>query len=236
MESVLTPHNAEMHAGWMGFGGALAGIASGVALSAYADCARGRKKALLVALLAAATACALAFALACRLGGSRVHGSRRSLVALVEAPHVDSAVPGHSRHSAARLVVLYITCVGNALCVNAAVPLFFECAVEAAFPIAEGLVTTSLTVVSNVFSLCFLLIPSLPHVGTQWMNWALVAACALALLIVSPLAEPRLRLLVDLDGDDADDARTPDATDGDAPVAVGPDDEQPRSHVESASS
>ena len=190
---------AETHAGWMGCAGALAGIVGGVGLSVYSDRVRGAKRMLLVALQAVATACSLAFAVLCSTGHPDGHPKQQG-APLVEggSGDADAAAPQHV--STATLAALYTTSIGTALCVQSAAPLYYECAVEAAYPIAEGLVTTVLTVASNVATLIFLLVPALPQLGsTQWMNWTLAATCALAMALVCPLAEPRRRLQVDVD-------------------------------------
>ena len=192
MKAVLPADKAETQGGWMGFGGAIAGIFGGILLSAYADRAsarQGRKKWLLMALEATAVACALAFAVLCGLPEPSRHTAAPS--------NSSSTTSDEAQVSTWRLTLLYVTSIGVALCVNAAAPLFYEAAVEAAFPIAEGLVTTVLTVSMNIAVLVFLLVPCVPHGGTQWMNWTLALACALALLIVCPLSEPRKRLQVD---------------------------------------
>ena len=189
LAAVLPDDVAEEQAGWMGFGGAIAGVVGGVGLSAYAD-TRGKKKPLLVGLVVASVVSSLGFALLC---------------AFPEPPSSPSseAEPASGDEQASvssgRLAALYATSIATALCVNAAVPLFYECAVEAAYPIAEGLVTTVLTVSMNVAALLFLLVPYVPNLGTQWMNWTLAASCLVAVHVVCPLAEPRRRLQIDVD-------------------------------------
>ena len=88
-------------------------------------------------------------------------------------------------------------------CVNAAIPLYFELAVEATYPVAEGLTTTGITLLQNAPCLAFLMLPMVPGLGTKWMNWALVGACFVATLVVVPLAEPSRRLAVDALGSTA---------------------------------
>ena len=93
---------------------------------------------------------------------------------------------------------------------NAATPLYYELAVEATYPVAEGLTTAAITLVQNLFCFLFLLVPqTLPALGTQWMNWAVVGACAVGLLAVLPLNEPRRRLAIDTSGGLPADAFAP---------------------------
>ncbi len=81
---------------------------------------------------------------------------------------------------------------------NAATPLYYEMAVESAYPIAEGTVTAVLTSVQNAFVFVFLLALQLaPSLSTAWLNWAVVGACAAAFAMVVPLAEQQRRLAVD---------------------------------------
>ena len=98
---------------------------------------------------------------------------------------------------------MFMASIIGSLFANAVVPLYYELAVEATYPVAEGLTTTSLTLLQNLPAGVFLLMPLLPGLGTpggaltQWMNWALVGACVVATLAVLPLEEPCRRLAVD---------------------------------------
>ena len=62
----------------------------------------------------------------------------------------------------------YVTSISGSTCVNAAIPLFFELAVEGTYPIAEGLTTTGLTVLQNAPAGLFLVLPMVPGLGTKW--------------------------------------------------------------------
>ena len=211
MKAVLPADEAESQAGLMGFGGALAGIVGGVALSAFSDRGRGRKKMLLIALMVVAAACALAFALLCteyipdswlllEKEARTVNAEARTVnseARTVNADQSDSTKKAGSV-SPARMAALYATSIITALCINAAAPIFFESSVEAAYPVGEGLVTIVATVLSNLGCLFFLMAPSITP-NTKWMNWTLVAVCVLSLLLVCPIAEPRGRLQLDMD-------------------------------------
>mmetsp|Transcript_13764 Transcript_13764/g.27918 ORF Transcript_13764/g.27918 Transcript_13764/m.27918 type:complete len:214 (+) Transcript_13764:3-644(+) len=185
MQGVLPADEAEAQAGLLGCWGAIAGIVGGIGLGVCADRVRsrpGRRKALLVGSCALAAVFFSAFAVAC-------------------APSLLPAA--WAAAATARLVIMYITSIGGSMCVNAAIPLFFELAVEATYPIAEGVTTTGLTVLQNLPAGAFLLMPLLPGLGTpggaltQWMNWVLVGASIVATLVVLPLEEPCRRLAFD---------------------------------------
>ena len=211
MQGVLPAAEAQAQAGLLGCWGAIAGMVGGIGLSVCADRVRsrpGRRKALLVGACASATLCFSTFALAC-------------------AP---SLLPtAWAALTTARLVAMYITSIGGSMCINAAIPLYYELAVEATYPIAEGLTTTGLTVLQNLPAGAFLLMPMLPGLGTpggaltQWMNWALVGACIVATLAVLPLEEPSRRLAVDAPLSEALSevlSETPSAASGLAPLPI----------------
>ena len=158
--------------------GALAGIVGGVGLGLLADryiSTRGQRKRLLVASCALGALGFALFSLACTRGGV-----------------LDFAPDG------ARVAVIYGASIFGSLWANAATPIYYELAVEATYPVAEGLTTTAITLVQNGFCFAFLLVPEmLPQLGTTWMSWAVTGACTLSLLMLLPLAEPRRRLAVD---------------------------------------
>ena len=103
-----------------------------------------------------------------------------------------------------RLGVLYLGAVLASLAFNAAVPLFYELAVEASYPIGEGLVTMLVTVGMNIGVLIFLFLPNIPGIGTIWMNYTAAVAGAVAFCIILPLSEKRIRLAVDVDIDEGE--------------------------------
>ena len=76
-----------------------------------------------------------------------------------------------------RLALYYMTCIFGGLTVNGSIPLFFELAVESSYPVAEGINTGFMTFSNNVYCTIFLSLPLINGVGTQWMNWFLVASC-----------------------------------------------------------
>ena len=65
------------------------------------------------------------------------------------------------------------------LLVNGTIPLFYELGVESAYPIAEGLTTSVLTLINNFWCLVFLFVPSIPGLGssTSWFMIIIPIRC-----------------------------------------------------------
>ena len=185
MQDVLPPADAEQTAGLLGMVGALAGIVGGVGLGFIADRTRrpGKRKALLVT--------------SCSLGCVAF-----SAFALITSSLATVLLPHGWTHGPTKLSIMYATSIVGSVGVNAAMPLYFELAVEATYPVAEGLTTTSMTIVQNAPAALFLVLPMLPGLGTGWASWAVVGACAFATLVVLPLREPGSRRAVDAASDE----------------------------------
>ena len=65
---------------------------------------------------------------------------------------------------------------------------------------AEGLTTAAITVGSYLAVFIVLQVDfALPFLGTAWMNWAMVGACAGGVVLMLPVAEERRRLAIDVD-------------------------------------
>jgi len=167
---VLPADLAQDEAGWMGFWGALAGMVAGVGLGLLSDTVhlRGRKKPL---VLAASALGSFSYFLFSGLCSRLLKGGERNFI-----------------------TELYAASILGALSCNAMIPLFFEMAVETAYPVAEGLTTSILTVASNIATLLVLGMQNLPGIGTQWMNWCCAAACFLPIILITPFPELHHRL------------------------------------------
>jgi len=176
MMNVLPPNVAEREAGWLGCYGALAGMAGGFVLGVTSDRLEGGRKKKLLLTCCAISACGFLF-FACFCA---------RLIAV--AP---------SR----LLLALYVSSITGTLFCNSTIPLFYEMAVEAVYPIAEGLSTAVLTTLNNIGCLLFLLVQNVPHIGTAWMNWAVAGTAAAALLAIVPLGETRRRYAIDMADD-----------------------------------
>jgi len=171
MQNVLPDSEAQDIAGMMGFWGAFASIIGGTLMGLAAD-KIGRKKPLILSACAVATLMYLTFACLC----SRIFGGTGT--------------------SGVFIAGLYATSITAALLSNAVIPLFFEMAVEAAYPVAEGLTINILTVISNIASMIFLFLPAL-ITSTQWMNWACAGALFLPIVLMAPMVEKQVRMTFD---------------------------------------
>lgn len=96
------------------------------------------------------------------------------------------------------MILFYMTSIVGGLCINGSLPLFFELAVESSYPVAEGINTGAMTFLKNIIGVIFLSLPLIPNVGTSWMNWFLVATCALCIPIMIIFKEQYKRLEIDL--------------------------------------
>ena len=68
------------------------------------------------------------------------------------------------------LVSLYIAATLGGLLLNGSIPLFYELAVEATYPIAEGTTTGILILMNNVSCMIFLFLPMIKVLGTNEQN------------------------------------------------------------------
>ncbi|EDQ87390.1 uncharacterized protein MONBRDRAFT_27200 [Monosiga brevicollis MX1] len=167
LEQFLSREKAQSESGWLGFYAILSGCVSGVIMSRVADRLGGKMKLMLVVMNLLGGGFAIWFSLMCT-----------------------HTLPF-------RLDLAYISSIACGCLVNASMPLFFEIAVEVAYPISEATTTTMLTTMNNVFCLVFLLMPDVPHLGNAWVNWTLVGACLTAGLLMTGFRENYRRLTID---------------------------------------
>lgn len=99
------------------------------------------------------------------------------------------------------LLSMYTACVLIGIFINGGIPLFFEIACEASYPVAEGVTGGLLTLLNNIVGICFLCVLLIPNIGRTWMNEALLgsAAVALPLLIIYPERYRRTDLDITID-------------------------------------
>ncbi|EDO40262.1 predicted protein, partial [Nematostella vectensis] len=154
-------------AGWLGFYATLAGIGAGLILARCADLFGGRMKAILVVLFFGSSGCFLWFALLC----------------LRKIPYDSNS--------------LYKSSIMGGFFVSGTIPLFYELTVESTYPVAEGVTCGLLTLVNNFFTVAFLVILTIPGVGTVWMNWCMFGACAAGIPIMLSFREKYRRLNID---------------------------------------
>jgi FLVCR family MFS transporter len=166
LQQVLPMSTAQDDAGWIGFWGAVGGCAGGIALSIAADSMGGKMRVMLLTLCALAAGAFLIFALIC-----------------------DKTIP-------LSVPLLYGMSVLGGLFVNGTIPLFYELGVESAFPIAEGLSTSVLTLLNNFWCLVFLIVPVFVT-STAWMNWSIVIGAVVGAVLMVPFKEDYKRLNYD---------------------------------------
>ncbi|XP_061172398.1 solute carrier family 49 member 4 homolog [Saccostrea echinata] len=85
-------------------------------------------------------------------------------------------------------IQVYLSSILGGMFLCGTLPLFYELGAESAFPVSEGVTGGFLTWLNNIVGILFLLLPQIPDIGTDWMNWTLVGSVALGLafLFVSP--------------------------------------------------
>ncbi|XP_070536569.1 solute carrier family 49 member 4 homolog isoform X2 [Ptychodera flava] len=162
---------SQEEAGWIGFWGNIAGAAAGLIIARFVDCIGGRIKVILIVLFSGAMLSFGWYLLLCY-----------QLIAF-------------------NTVMLYASIIALGVLINGAIPLFYEGAVEATYPIAEGITTITLTWLNNFFGLLFLLILTIPSEETAWMNWCMLGAIVISMPLLILFKERHNRLAVDLTPD-----------------------------------
>ena len=162
----VAPH-PQTTAAWIGFWSNLSGNVAGMVFSILADRGVGRKR---------------FKAILCVLSGMGVVVYTVWAVLFVRKDWLE----------AAGLPVIYALCIMAGICVNSTVPIFYELAVDAVYPVAEGLTTSVLTVVNNIGGLIFLLLPSIGVKIGDWVNYSVGGACFVSVVCMS-MFQGRLR-------------------------------------------
>jgi len=104
----------------------------------------------------------------------------------------------------AGISTFFAICVLVGVCIIGSLPIFYEAAVEAVYPIGEGLSTSVMTTMSNVFNLIFLLLPAISvKIGT-WVIYVSAASCLFSLFCVYFFNGRLNRVADDLDETDKD--------------------------------
>ncbi|XP_067649944.1 solute carrier family 49 member 4-like [Haliotis asinina] len=160
---------SQADAGWLGFYGFLAAAATGIIVGRFADRFQRRLRLILVLLDVLAL---LSFLWMILLILNIIPRTKEELYA---ANIVKSVVNGADS------------------------PLFFELVCEVSYPVAEGITNLSLTAFNNVASLIFLGLLSIRNIGTVWMNWFLIAAFSVSILLLVLLGEGKKRSDVDVE-------------------------------------
>ena len=145
--------NPQVTASWVGFWSNLGGNLAGMAFSVLADRGVGRRHFKSLLIFLSVL-------------GAGVFGTFGFLYA----------------RGALTLSIVWVLCISGGIVVNGAVPIFYELAVDAAYPVEEGLTTSVLTVANNIGGLIFLLIPSLGLAVGNWVNLSVGGACILSVV------------------------------------------------------
>jgi len=95
-----------------------------------------------------------------------------------------------------KTMYLYIAFVFYAVCQTSTIPLFYEAAIEAVYPISDSIASCMLTLVNNIFGAAYLLIMGIQGIGVDWSNWAMlgVTAVGIPLLIIFKPSYSRLAM------------------------------------------
>ena len=96
--------------------------------------------------------------------------------------------------------VLFLTFILGGFFSNGSIALFFEMAVETAYPVAEGITSGFLTISCNALQLVFYVFPLLPKFGLKWINWCTFATYAACIPLLSLWRERYYRSEVDDQG------------------------------------
>ncbi|XP_064601247.1 solute carrier family 49 member 4 homolog [Liolophura sinensis] len=138
-------------AGWIGFYMIVAGCVGGITVARFSDIFNRRVKLFVTTMYLVSAACLTWFTL--------------MLVGYIPFTTVQ----------------IYISCIIVGLCLNGSFPLFMEMACESAYPVAEGITCGYLTMIHNTITSLVLAVLMIPGVGTQWMNWTLLAFVVLGI-------------------------------------------------------
>lgn len=158
-------------AGYMGFWQTLAGCTSGLIIARFADIFMRRMKLFLITLFLGAVAASAWFFILWQ------------------------------KYIPFNLISLYTACILIGILINGGIPLFYEIACEASYPVAEGVTGGFLTLINNIIGICFLFVMLIPNIGQSWMNEVLLgsAVLALPLLFVFPERYRRTDLDITID-------------------------------------
>ncbi|XP_060551826.1 solute carrier family 49 member 4 homolog isoform X2 [Ruditapes philippinarum] len=160
-------------AGYMGFWQTLAGCTAGLVIARFADIFMKRMKLFLITLFLGAVAASAWFFVLW-----------------------EKFIPFN-------ITSLYAACILIGILINGGIPLFYEIACEASYPVAEGVTGGFLTLINNIIGICFLFVMLIPNIGQSWMNEVLLASAVLALplLFVFPERYRRTDLDITIDID-----------------------------------
>lgn len=137
---------SQEEAGWLGFYGNVATVATALIFSRFADIFTRHMKLFLITIYSCSTLLFFWFTL---------------------------MTDGYVYYNKG---LLYTAFIGGCLFLIGAMPLFYEISCEAAYPVSEGITTGFLTLLQNLGGTLVLLISLVPNIGTTWINWCLLGA------------------------------------------------------------
>ena len=163
----LSVHVTQDYVGWLGFYMSTAGAVSAIFFSKVADCFPRRKKLLLICLFFSSGIVLLFFSLICLdiiRIGDRIY------------------------------ILLTMTGILCGILSSTVDPIVKECIVEAGFPIAEFTSILVASFINNIITILFLVLASLPSLGTSWINWVMsgVYLATTIVIFITPFRSPRL--------------------------------------------
>ncbi|XP_069113459.1 solute carrier family 49 member 4 homolog isoform X2 [Argopecten irradians] len=158
----------QSEAGWIGFYSTIAGCASGLVIARFADIFMKQMKVFLIGMFVLAAGSFVWLTLLC------------------------------NQTIAFSTVQLYASSIMGGMFLNGAIPLFYELACEAAYPVSEGLAGGFMTWLNNLFGIMFLMALLIPGIGTAWMNFCLVGSVGLGLLVLFVFPEKYTRTDIDI--------------------------------------
>ncbi|XP_065178296.1 solute carrier family 49 member 4 homolog [Sycon ciliatum] len=164
---------SQSHAGWIGFFSTVAGAVGGMLVAGIADRFGGKLRQILIVLFMASTVFFSWFA---------VTGIDK--VSIFESDML-------------KKVSFYMSSIIGGFFINSTIPLFFEMAVEAAFPISEGIAAVIIMLSNNIFSIVLLFALQIHGIGISWTTWSLVGSCALSIPILAVLKDRYVRSSLD---------------------------------------
>ncbi|XP_052103188.1 solute carrier family 49 member 4-like [Mytilus californianus] len=168
LDVILKPHNiSEDEAGWLGFYSLIAGCLASLVFAKFSDIFSRHMRLLLLFLYICASGCFVWF------------------IFLVEGVIHSSTF------------MLYASIIMGTMFLTSTLPLFFEMACEAAYPVPEGTTNLLMTLGSNVGGVIFLVIQMIPNIGTKWATWCMMGCIVSCIPVLAFLKERYNRLEVD---------------------------------------
>ncbi|XP_041459022.1 solute carrier family 49 member 4 homolog [Lytechinus variegatus] len=159
---------SQTSSGWMGFYTNLASLVGGAITGRFADHFAGKMKPILLFLILISSFC-LTWAI------------------LIVNEYINF-----------NLDCLYAAVVLFGLFLNSTIPLFLEITVEGAFPIGEETTTILMTMLNNVTTLGFLILPMIPSiVDFAWLNWVMLGSVVICIPLMAFYKEHYNRLHFD---------------------------------------